>query len=98
MEETKQKKEYPVGDIFKLSVGLSGTTYFILGKMNDAVGGTISRIVENTNTMVEDGVKTYLIFAKKENEVEFLANKVENMPVVITYSRPKGEPMIVAEK
>ena len=87
--EDKPKKEYPVGEIHKLTVGVNCQKYYIVGIFNEAVKGTICRIFEDKNSFVEDSIKTYLVIAKDDDGIEFLADEVENMPVVKTYSRPK---------
>ena len=87
--EDKPKKEYPVGDIHKIIIGSTLQKYYIVGIFNEAVKGTICRILEDKNTLIEQGIKTYLIIAKDEDGIEFLADKAENMPVLMTYSRPK---------
>lgn len=95
MAETKQKKGYPVGDIHKLTVGINLQKHYTIGIFNEAVKGTICKIIEDKNTFVEDGIKTYLVFAKDDEGVEFLSDAVENMPIVKTYSRPSKSDAII---
>lgn len=85
--------EFSTGRIYKLSVGIGLQTYYTLGHFNKEINSTIVEIIEDTNFLIKYGMTKHLVIVENSKTQErWLWVSPTNLPFLIQYSNPKGEP------